>query len=168
MARSTGYQRAFRVNIQLRPVDDSDAAWLDGWLASAAASVAYDEVDRSRPGAALIERLRPNGGLRAQIIVRDGGDMGLVVYRVGAPRRDAAIVEIVATPAALSRRGSGMSAAALVEDAVRAEGVRMVYVPAPAVHGIAAYFWIRLGYRPLLRGEWPCERAGVAWLVREL
>ena len=121
MARSTGYQRAFRVNIQLRPVDDSDAAWLDGWLASAAASVAYDEVDHSRPGAALIDRLRLKRGLRAQIIVRDGDDVGLVVYRVGAPRRDAAIVEIVATPAALSRRGSGMSAAALVEDAVRAE-----------------------------------------------
>jgi hypothetical protein len=30
------------------------------------------------------------------------------------------------------------------------------------------YFWIRLGYRPLLRTEWPCERAGVAWLRREL
>ena len=62
----------------------------------------------------------------------------------------------------------GMSAAALVEDAVRAEGVRTLYAPAPAVHGIATYFWIRLGYRPLLREEWPCERVGVAWLVREL
>lgn len=156
------------MNIQLRPVDDADAAWLDEWLAPVAVSVAYDDVDRSRPGASLIERLRRERGLRVQIIVRDGDDAGLVVYRVGAPRPDAAIVEIIATPAALARRGSGMSAAALVEDAVRAEGVRMVYAPAPAVHGIATYFWIRLGYRPLLRGEWPCERAGVAWLVREL
>ena len=156
------------MNTQLRPVEDGDAAWLDGWLAPVAASVAYDEIDGARPGASLIERLRRDRGLRAQIIVRDGDGVGLVVYRVGVPKRDAAIVEIIATPAALARRGSGMSAAALVEDAVRAEGVRTLYAPAPAVHGIATYFWIRLGYRPLLRGEWPCERVGVAWLVREL
>ena len=156
------------MNIQLRAVEDVDAAWLDAWLAPVAASVGYDEMASERTGALLLERLRVEHGLRAQIIVRDGGDAGLVVYRVGAPTRDAAIVEIIATPAALARRGSGMSAAALVEDGLRTEGMRMVYAPAPAVHGIATYFWIRLGYRPLLRGDWPCERAGVAWLAREL
>jgi hypothetical protein len=156
------------VNIQLRPVGVGDARWLDGWLAPVAASVAYNEMTVERPSALLLERLRRERGLRAQIIVRDGDDVGVVVYRVGAPRRDAAIVEIVATPPALARRGSGMSAAALMEDAVRAEGVRVVYAPAPEVHGIATYFWIRLGYRPLLRREWPCERTGVAWLAREI
>ena len=156
------------MNVQLRPVGDGDAAWLDGWLAPVAASVAYDEIDRERPGASLVERLRRERGLRAQVIVRDGDDAGVVVYRVGAPKREAAIVEIVATPVSLARRGSGMSAGALVEDAVRAEGVRTVYVPAPAVRGIEMYFWIRLGFRPLVRGDWPCVRAGVGWLVREL
>jgi hypothetical protein len=155
------------VNIQLRPVHATDAAWLDGWLPSVAASVGYDEIDAARPTATLLERLRRERGLRAQIIVRDASDVGLVVYRVGAPRRGAAIVEIVATPPALSRRGSGMSAATLVDLALRADGVRTVYAPAPAIHGIATYFWIRLGYRPLMRADWPCQRAGVAWLVRE-
>ena len=149
-------------------MDDADASWLDGWLAPVAASVSYDEIDGARSGASLLERLRVERGLRAQIIVRACDDVGLVVYRVGAPKRDAAIVEIVATPHALARRGSGMSAVALVEDGLRTEGMRMVYVPTPAVHGIATYFWIRLGYRPLMRGDWPCERAGVAWLAREL
>jgi GNAT superfamily N-acetyltransferase len=154
--------------LTLRPVVDADVAWLHGWLPPVAASVGYGAVDVAGPGASLIERMRVEPSLRARIIVRDGDDAGLVVYRVDAPRRGSAIIEIIATPPKHARRGSGTSAAAAVEGEVRAAGVRVVYVPAPAVHGIAPYFWIRLGYRPLLRAEWPCERAGVAWLAREL
>jgi hypothetical protein len=61
-----------------------------------------------------------------------------------------------------------MSAVALVEDELRSARVDVVYVPAPAVHGIATYFWIRLGYQPILRPDWPCERSGVSWLLRDL
>lgn len=154
--------------LELRSVGDADAVWLDGWLAPVAASVGYDEIDDERPGSLLAERLRAGPSLRARIIVRDGSDVGLVVYRVGAPRRGAAIIEIIATPPAQARRGSGMGAAALVEDELIVAGVRTVCAPAPAAHGIATYFWIRLGYRPLARAAWPCERAGVGWFVREL
>ena len=37
-----------------------------------------------------------------------------------------------------------------------------------AVGAASVYFWIRLGYHPLLRPEWPCAREGVAWLTREI
>lgn len=154
--------------LKLRPVGDADAAWLDGWLAPVAVSVGYDEIDGERPGSSLIERLRAGPSLRARIIVRDRGDVGLVVYRVGAPKRGSAIIEIIGTPPEQARRGSGMGAAALAEDELSVAGVRTVYAPAPATHDIATYFWIRLGYRPLVRAAWPCERAGVGWLVREL
>ncbi len=154
--------------LTLRPVVDADVAWLEGWLTSVAASVAYGDVNGAGPGLSLIERMRVERSLQARIIVRDGDDAGVVVYRVDAPQRGSAIIEIIATPPKHARRGSGMSAAAAVEDELRAAGVRVVYAPAPAMHGIAMYFWIRLGYRPLLRAAWPCERAGVAWLAREL
>jgi hypothetical protein len=156
------------VRLTLRPVVDADVPWLDGWLAPVAASVRYGDVNGAGPGLSLIERMRAEPSLRARIIARDGDDAGLVVYRVDAPRRGAAIIEIIATPPKQARRGSGMSAEAAVEDELRAAAVRVVYASAPVVHGIATYFWIRLGYRPLLRGEWPCERPGVAWLAREL
>jgi GNAT superfamily N-acetyltransferase len=154
--------------LALRPIAAADAGWLDGWLAPVAASVGYSELDGEHAGGRLLERLHVKRGLHVRIVVRDGDAVGLAVYRVHAPRDGAAIVEMVATRPEYARRGSGMAAVAGVEDALRQQGVRIVYAPAPAVHGIAAYFWIRLGYRPLLRAEWPCARAGVAWFTREL
>lgn len=150
--------------LQLRPFADIDAAWLDGWFAPVAASVGYDATG----GAAFLAERIHDPTVHASVIVHDDTPVGLVVYRVGAPRARAAIIEIVAVPPDYARRGAGMSAVALVEDELRSARVDVVYAPAPAVHGIATYFWIRLGYRPILRPDWPCERPGVAWLLREL
>jgi hypothetical protein len=155
--------------IALRPLLDADAVWLDAWLAPVAASVGYGggRSTKSTKGTKG-EGVGTGDGVRAKVIVRDGSDAGIAVYRVAGPKPGSAIIEIIATPAPFARTGSGMMAAALIEEELRVDGVRSVYVPAPAVHGIAVYFWIRLGYRPLLRAEWPCEREGVAWLVRDL
>ena len=154
--------------LSLRTVVSTDAGWLDGWLGAVAASVGYVEIDAAKPASSLLERLSADARTRASIVQRDGEAVGLVIYRIDAPAPGATIVEIVTTPPAFARRGAGMGAVALIEDALRAEGVRTVYAPSPAIHGIATYFWIRLGYRPLMRAEWPCERTGVAWLAREL
>jgi hypothetical protein len=102
------------------------------------------------------------------VIERDTEHVGLVVYRMHAPKRGDAIIELVATPPEHARNGAGGAAAALLEDELRRRGVRRIYAPAPAAHGIAMYFWNRLGYRPLLRGAWPCAHEGVAWLMRDL
>jgi hypothetical protein len=154
--------------LSLRPLVAGDAAWLDGWLSPVSASVGYDEVVGEHPGAILLAAAAADARLRSRIIQLDGIDAGLVVYRMDAPRTGAAIIELVATPPQQARRGSGMGAAAVIEEEVGAAGVSIVYAPAPAMHGIATYFWIRLGYRPLSRAEWPCERAGVGWLARDL
>ena len=155
------------MNVKLRPIGARDAAWLNSWLAPVAADVDY-EVDAEAPGAWLLERLGAEHGLRARIIAIGEHGAGVIVWREHAPKRGTAIVELVATPPEDARLGAGMAAAAAVESVFREELVRVVYAPAPAVHGIAMYFWIRLGYRPLQRAEWPCERAGVAWLRREI
>jgi GNAT superfamily N-acetyltransferase len=154
------------VSVTLRAVRDEDGVWLDRWLAPVAASVAYDALDAERPGASLPARLDAEPALRARIIVRADGDAGVIVWREHAPERGAATIELIATPPEQSRRGAGMAAATAAEAELREAGVRVVYAPAPAVHGIDVYFWIRLGYRPLQRADWPCERIGVAWLRR--
>lgn len=154
-----------RVTVALRPFAERDTAWLDMWLPSDANSGATEPVPG---GFRLSERIRRERQLRVRIIVRDDEDVGVLIYRVNAPRRGAAMIELVATQAAYARRGSGMMAAAIVEQELRSSGVRAVYAPATAQHGIAVYFWIRLGYRPLLQAEWPCATPGVIWFRRDL
>jgi hypothetical protein len=152
------------VNVALREVAEGDAAWLDTWLGAVAASVSYDCTKAS----SLLDRLRSQPSLRAKVIERDAAAVGIIVYRLHAPRRNAAMIDFVATPPAEARRGSGMAAAALVEHDMREARTKIVYAPAPDLHGIAVYFWIRLGYRPLPSAEWPCVRDGVAWMARRL
>lgn len=147
------------VSVALRPLRDEDDAWIDAWLPGVAASVGANATD------AASLRVR---GRRALVIERDGASVGIVAYAPHRPRRGAAIIELIATPPEQARRGSGMRVAVLVEAILREARVRTVYAPSPERHGIAMYFWIRLGYRPLMRGEWPCARDGVAWLMRDL
>ena len=148
----------------LRPLVASDAAWLDAWLPAAARGVGYEHDD----AAVLLKRARNERSLRLRAITRAGADAGLVVYRLNTPKRGSALFELVATPPQDARRGAGMVAAARAEEEMRSHGIRTVYAPAAEVHGISMYFWIRLGYAPIQRGEWPCEREGVAWLRRSL
>jgi hypothetical protein len=141
----------------------ADQAWLDTWL-PAAASVGYQA---SSPGRAqkrlIIERPEP-----APRGAAAPGCAGIIVYRTHSPSRGHAIIELVATPPDHARHGAGMEAAALLEVQLRKARIQRIYAPASAAHGIAMYFWIRLGYRPLLRADWPCARDGVAWLARDL
>jgi GNAT superfamily N-acetyltransferase len=142
-------------DIALAPLTPDDAAWLDGWLPAVAARVGYDAG-----------RLRAKG-IDARIITHEGERAGVVAFRTDR-RRGRAIIEVVATPPAHARHGIGMRAAAAIERELRDGGVRAVFAPASDRHGIAVYFWIRLGYRPLFRDGWPCERPGVIWLRRDL
>jgi hypothetical protein len=153
------------MNISLRPLAASDVDWLDAWLPALAAGVGYDAFDHAHATESIIERAATES-LVVRMIERDGTRAGIIIAR----RLDAtsAMFELVATPASESRRGSGMTAAAMLEADLRAGGTKRIYAPAPEIHGIAMYFWIRLGYHPLLRDEWPCQREGVAWLARTL
>ncbi len=78
-----------------------------------------------------------------------------------------AIIELIALAPEHARRGLGMRAAAPAEEELRAGGAERILAPATEQHGIALYFWIRLGYRPLERAAWPCRRPATAWLVRD-
>jgi hypothetical protein len=157
--------RAVTVTARLRPLARKDAAHVDEWLGTALRAVRY-KPDPAHAGAALLGRVQADAALRARVIDQAGQPVGVVVYRLLDDQR--ATFELIAVPREHARSGNGMQGAALAEDEMRAAGARVAYAPAPAAHGIALYFWIRLGYRPLLRGDWPCRRDGVAWLARLL
>jgi hypothetical protein len=150
--------------IVLREFAAEDAVWLDAWLPSVAEVVGYQAASSD----ALQERLRTEGTLRARVIARGTQPVGLVVYRLRAPNRTSAQFDLVAVPALHARNGAGMVACALAEEEMAATGARTLYAPAAGKHGISMYFWIRLGFAPLMRPQWPCEREDVAWLRRDL
>jgi len=151
------------VKVRLRPVLGSDSRWLDGWLPPVAEAAGYPA------GTIRGERADAAAARKVWIIEAGGEDAGVVACRIHTPERESALIEIVATRPESARRGAGLAAAVALEAELRRIGTRQVYAPAPAPHGIALYFWIRLGYRPLLRPQWPaCASEETAWLVREL
>jgi hypothetical protein len=113
-----------------------------------------------------MQRQRPTRRSRPRIIERDGVPVGVVIG--GMQSSTQGVIDLVATQPAAARRGSGMAAAAIFEQELAGLGVTSIIVPAPAAYGIAVYFWIRLGYRPLDRARWPCDEPGVAWFARDL
>lgn len=140
------------MNIVLREVTTDDGAWLDSWLPAGLSD------SGARGGTGNSER---------RLIDRDGARAGVVVFRVDARKRCAALLA-VATPREHARSGTGMRAAALIEQELRRRGVRRILAPATEEHGIAVYFWIRLGYRPLALDASPCAAPGVAWFARAI
>jgi hypothetical protein len=151
------------VNVRLRDLAREDAAWLDTWLAECASSVAYDEIKRDEPSRSLFARVN-DSVTRVRVIEAASEPVGVVVFSTSRP----AMIEFVGVQPSSARRGYGQVGATLAEDDLHNASATSIYVPAPAVHGIAVYFWIRLGYHPLLKPEWPCERKGVAWMRRDL
>jgi hypothetical protein len=151
------------MSVSLRDLRREDAGWLDTWLGACAASVGYERMDPARAAQTLFNVLSEED-LRARVITVDA-PIGLVTYRNHATD---AVIEFVGVQPAHARRGYGHAGAALVEEEMRTAGVTRIFAAAPGIHGIDVYFWIRLGYRPLLRREWPCDRPGVAWLARDL
>lgn len=153
------------MTVRLRNLSEAHDAWLDAWLGVCAASVGYDIIALDAPSASL--RTATSQDRAAKIIVADE-PVGVITYRNGSPSPEDAIIEFVGVEPSFARRGHGQTGAAVLADELRTAGVRKVFAPAAEKHGIGLYFWIRLGYRPLLRDEWPCARQGIAWLARDL
>ena len=95
-------------------------------------------LERSQDGAAVI---RLADGVTVGNLKLEAGNKGLVVRGlcIEAPYRS---------------YGAGSEAALLLNRACDAAGVAFVRTWAPPDRGLAVYFWIRMGYRPL-HGEGP-------------
>ena len=88
---------------------------------------------------------------------------------VGSPDAGCATVRFIAVAPERRRLGSGHRAVLALERRLRKEVARC-YVAVPARTGLALYFWLRLGYRPLTQHEWPGAPpdAPSVWMMREL
>lgn len=105
----------------------------------------------------------------------DGAVVGLMVVRRELPSSKSACVPFITVDPTRRYRGLGGLAALAIEKHLRDRfGVQTVYAPVPDGRGLAVYFWLRLGYRPLTQAESPGPLVGLTdealrgiWMARE-
>ena len=148
--------------MKLRPLRRADVSTLAAWLPGAAAEVGCERWSQADALPAAI-------GEDGVLAVDEGGAVGLLAFRTGAPESESARIELLAVDPARRRLGSGGRAALALEKRLR-RSVKRLYALVPSHIGLALYFWLRLGYRPLTRAERPAPPADrpAVWMVRNL
>lgn len=89
----------------------------------------------------------------------DGVQVGTLALDVSG---DALVVRSLCIDAEYRGYGAGSEAVLLFNELCRTGGVELIRTWAPPDRGLAVYFWIRMGYRPL-GGEGP---DGGIWFER--
>ncbi len=134
------------------------------WLAEAERSVLGAE-----PGCPLIDRLGAGDTgywIRVARQTNDGRSERRTVGALTARLADDWLEwGWLAVDESLRAFGYGGAAVPIVERAARRLGATGARALVPESNGIALYFWLRLGYRPATRHEWPQPYAGT-WMER--
>ena len=93
------------------------------------------------------------------VAIRDRGQelMGLAIVVLDRPVEHGATILFLVVEPERRYRGLGGEAAIAIDRRLRQRGYRQVFAPVPDTRGLAVYFWLRLGFRPLLRQDalWP-------------
>jgi GNAT superfamily N-acetyltransferase len=107
---------------------------------------------------------------QAQDAATGGEVVGLLDQRAPYPAAGWLTVGFLALAEPCRGRGLGSEAVLALEEEASGLGLaRRFAAGVVADAGRALYFWLRLGYRPLLQAHlpWPSPRGGVVWMVRE-
>jgi GNAT superfamily N-acetyltransferase len=148
--------------VRLRSLRRSDIDVFSTWLPEAAAQIACDRwPDASTLDAAIAQ---------AHVLVGDeDGASALLEYETEAPERGAVQVRFMAVAPGRRRLGIGGRTALALERRLKRSTAK-IYVQLPERFGLALYFWLRLGYRPLTQRDWPVASDGssATWMVRDL
>ena len=146
----------------LRTVRTSELPSLAAWLPDVARAIGCERWSSE-------DALSDATGRDDTLIYHDSAGAAFVAYERHAPKRNAAHVKLLAVAPDKRRLGIGGRAALALEKRLGKPAAR-IYVAVPARLGLALYFWLRLGYRPLTQRDWPeaPPDAPSVWMVREL
>ena len=155
--------------VALRPFAPGDDAAVGPWLAEAVAA-----IDGSRTAAGMPSDVagleayvcqRWPGALCAAVVVPALGVAGLLVWRAEAGERAATVILALAVRHDARNVGYGAEAVELLE---AANPDARFLAAVPRSNGLALYFWLRVGYRPLALAEDPVRTRDEVylWLVR--
>jgi GNAT superfamily N-acetyltransferase len=151
-----------RLLIRAARVGDLDAlAWLEAALG---------------PEATLEDLRRAVEAGWGALVTRSGGEaIGVAVASPDSPVKGAASVPFLAVTPEARFRGLGGEAGLALDRYLRAHHrFQLIYAPVPEARGLAVYFWLRLGFRPLLTSDAPWPVLGLSgaplpgiWLLRD-
>lgn len=104
-----------------------------------------------------------------------GSAIGAAVAVLEAPRQGAAAIPFISVDPNRRYRGLGGEATLALERHLRARfQLTEVYAPIPDWRGLAVYFWLRQGYRPVTTTEAPWPLTGLVddprpgiWMLRD-
>ena len=144
--------------MRLHAVRRSDVDRLAIWLPNVAKQAGYPRWESP----STINELVGN----ARVLTNDDTS-AFIAFQTAAPERDASQVDFLAVAPEQRRLGIGSSMVLGVERRLKRKAQRL-YALVPASIGLALYFWLRLGYRPLLRREAPEMPSSndSVWMVR--
>ena len=104
----------------------------------------------------------------------EGVAIGVAVVLRNTPAAGGATVPFLAVDPERRFRGLGGEAGLALDAHLRSHGFRKVYAPVPDARGLALYFWLRLGFRPLTTPESPGPLVGLSsapvrgiWMLRD-
>jgi GNAT superfamily N-acetyltransferase len=105
---------------------------------------------------------------------RDDAAIGVAVVLPNAPSAGCTTIPFLGVEPARRFRGLGGEAGLGLDRWLRDKGYEKVYAPVPDGRGLAVYFWLRLGFRPLTKPQWPGPLIGLSqrpvrgiWMLRD-
>jgi len=110
------------------------------------------------------------------VLISDAAEtaIGLAVVLPDSPSPGCATVPLITIDPARRFRGLGGEAGIALDRYLRASGFEKVYAPVPDGRGLAVYFWLRLGFRPLTTPHSPGPLIGLTaeskagiWMLRD-
>ncbi|HEX5369118.1 MAG TPA: GNAT family N-acetyltransferase [Dehalococcoidia bacterium] len=124
-----------------------------------------------------LEDLRDALDTHNVVLIGDEGaaPLGMAVVLTNQPSPDAVTIPFLTIDPERRFRGLGGEAGLALERCLRQKlGASKVYAPVPEARGLAVYFWLRLGYRPLSAAASPGPLLGLTgeakpgiWMLRE-
>ena len=100
--------------------------------------------------------------------------IGAAIVLCDQPQSGCASIPFISIVPARRFAGLGGEAGIAIEKRLRRAGYECIFAPVPDGRGLAVYFWLRLGFRALLRSDAPWPLPGLdggniegIWMVRD-
>ncbi len=147
--------------MRLHSIRPADAERLATWLPDVAAEAGW--ADWADPDAL-------SRSIHNSQVLTDESSTAFLAFELTSPVPNAARVDFLGVSPEQRRLGIGGRTALALELRLRGKA-KSIYTLVPASIGLALYFWLRLGYKPLTQGDWPATPQSAApsvWMKREL